>query len=305
MKKRRVLECVPKFLNVDKQFKILSFYIPSAIENHSSAYSNKSINADELNDFYFQLTQNAFSKDYYLDWFVKKVFSDEEINGFQSVIKYTVLEKLNQSYKFVKEDLIAFSKILKRLDDAVDVEYRVSSMNIRINLNNFVSFKEQKELITIPPPNIVTRHDEWYRNILLDHSLESIANKKKAQFSQIFALRDIELITSYLNKRKSRDEYETCVEANGKGGKAIITIIKKNITLMKFNLFKLGIKCLIIYSVSAAIILFLFNADYGAFLFYGLLFGGWMIFISPIQKILEQQKEIKEYERKRKRFAEN
>jgi hypothetical protein len=41
---RRILECVPPFLEKDKQFQLLSFYIPSVIEQQKCEFAMNGIN---------------------------------------------------------------------------------------------------------------------------------------------------------------------------------------------------------------------------------------------------------------------
>ncbi|MCC6487274.1 MAG: hypothetical protein IT364_07220, partial [Candidatus Hydrogenedentes bacterium] len=76
---KRILQCVPPFLPREKQFKILSFYVPQIIEQQRDLLRTPEIPFSGLRDTYSALATAVKEKKFEIDWFVVEVFGAEEV----------------------------------------------------------------------------------------------------------------------------------------------------------------------------------------------------------------------------------
>ncbi len=105
---RRILECVPPLLGKEEQFRILAFYIPSILQQQKERLKYVRFKVSELYEAYSAIINGIKDQEYKLDWFVSKVFSEQEIQEFLDVFKYTMVDSLARSYSSIREDLALF-----------------------------------------------------------------------------------------------------------------------------------------------------------------------------------------------------
>ena len=185
----------------------------------------------------------------------------------------------------------------------ITFQYNIPLFGLEVMVHDHINICEKVELVKMPAPELVTNYNEWYRGILIDSSIKNLANLKTGSQNQFFALHDIKLIVNSLKERSSANEYDIKINAEGKGGVALINISKKNKLMLLYSLFKSFIICISAYLVVLLIVAILINKKLGAFIFIGLFFGGWQLITYPTQKLINNFREVKNYERERKRFA--
>ena len=78
----RILHCVPRFLSPEKQFTILSFYIPEYMKQLVEASRIPTMTIDVVPSAFANAAKRCQETEPKLDWFVSGVFSDEEIAAY-------------------------------------------------------------------------------------------------------------------------------------------------------------------------------------------------------------------------------
>ena len=108
----RIMECVPRFLSDEKRFFILKNEVICFIETLHKKQQYKNATLAELNTLFENYaTQIENFNQSNMPYMVgKRIFTSEEIEQFLLVCKYSLLEKLNLSFKQVQNDLILFKE---------------------------------------------------------------------------------------------------------------------------------------------------------------------------------------------------
>lgn len=295
---RRILECVPPFLETSKQFELLSFQIPSVIHEQKSAITSRHIRSSEMENIYRELSATVLQKEYRIDWFVKEVFPVAELGEFLNVFKYTMLDCLRQSYAQVREDLIMLHDFLPRVDGSVQISYHISLLDCPLDVDIYPPPGDAQLSIAMPPPRFVTRFREQYRTILLDHTLAQCKAQAIDQANRQVALSDLQAIIAQLERTKSDQEYDSTLEVQGHGGTLRIRLQKKNLLRLRYAIAKQTLKLILALGLSGVIVIWLCVKGFWPILIcLGIISLG---IISAIWgKLQELRTEVNEYERQR------
>jgi hypothetical protein len=295
---QRILEFVPPFLDTEKQFKLLSFQIPSVIQQQRSEIRTAFVRASSLKNTYLSLALNLVKRDYQLDWFVKDIFSADEVAEFIEVFKYTMADCLRQSFLMVRKDLTLLQEVLPRIDSSVEINYHIGLLQCPLELDKFPSPEEMLLEIELPTAQLATRFHEQYKRILLNHALAHCQTEIADQANRQIALYDIQTVIGQLQRTNSSQEYESTIEVKGLGGTLRIILQKKNLNRIQFAVAR-QILFLIFAICSTGLIgawLYFSNLAGVLFLFGIISFG---IIGGICSRLQELRSEINEYERKR------
>ena len=295
---RRILECVPPFLETSKQFALLSFQIPSVIHAQKSEFTSRRIRSSEMENIYRELSATVLQKEYRIDWFVKEVFPAAELAEFLNVFKYTMLDCLRQSYAQVREDLIMLHDFLPRVDGSVQMSYHISLLDCPLDVDIYPPPGDAQLSIAMPPPRFVTRFREQYRTILLDHALAQCQAEAIDQANRQVALSDLQAIVAQLERTKSDQEYDSTLEVQGHGGTLRIRLQKKNLLRLRYAIAKQTLKLVLALCLSGVVVIWLgVKGFWPVLICLGIISLG---IISAIwEKLQELRTEMNEYERQR------
>lgn len=296
---RRILECVPPFLDTDKQFQLLAFYIPPVIAQQRRQLDARHLSLSEMADHYVQIAQTLMSNEYELDWFVREVFSAEEIMEFFNVFRFTMIDGLRQSYHDVRNDLVALRKACAATDAAIDVEYQIALLDCPLEIDARPTSLPLSLDIAAPEPRLVTEFRQQYRQILLEHVVQSRATIRTGDIRQRIALSDVDAVIRQLQRTKSDQEYESTLAIEGRGGNFTVRFEKKNPLRLQYAIAVESVKLGIVATISAALAFWMFAKGLWPLLFY-VAFIPLVILSAVWTKLQSLRSELKEYERKRR-----
>ncbi|MBL7186681.1 MAG: hypothetical protein ISS70_10185 [Phycisphaerae bacterium] len=305
---RRILECVPRFLGREEQFQLLQFCIPSILSKWKTLAKARTQNIEELHATFSKIAKLIKESDYELEWFVTNVFSQEEIDEFMSVLRYTMLDTLNRSYYSVREDIsFLYSNVIGKLseiDASVTLEYSANLLDCRLQLTNTAPMLEDNLMQDIKPPDMVTKFDKEYRRILLDYSIDCIKHDTHDPGRKHVGLYDLNSLLNTVKNIQDHNEYSARLAIEGSGGDFSIRIEKKSKSKIAFEIFKRAVALALVLLV--AVLVCIFFTTIVLALWWLFIAGLFWLFSQLVGEIRDLSKEMKEYEQRRtKRFAES
>lgn len=295
---RRILECVPPFLSKTKQVQLLSFQIPSVIRQQKLDRRLERVRASELEETYSVLAQGLIDKDYRLDWFVKEVFAEAEVEEFLSVVRYTMLDCLRHSYVRVRQDLALIHGFRPDLDGTLAMSYHIAVLDCPLETDAYPPSGGAQLPVWLSAPRLITEFGEQYRTILLDHALAQYKVESGAEANRQLVLSDLQAVVDQLNRTSPDQEYDATLEVQGQGGVVRIRFQKKNLLRLRYSIAKQLLKFIFAVCLTVVVVIWVCLKGVWAILFYlgivalAILSSMW----STLQKL---RFEVSEYERQR------
>lgn len=239
---KKILECVPLCLSKEAQFKLLCFQIPSVLHQQKLAMRIHQIDTWQLDDTYQQIADRIMAREYTVEWFLKDLFSHDELNEFVNLFKFMLLDSLRQSFLQVQQDLTLMYELLPSVDSGVDLQYRVNlfDCNLKVDFSRPPMNKEFS--IPIPEPVLVSRYRDKYQAMLLEHTLSYRQTEIKGQANHHIALTDIQNLVSQLGQITSHHEYDSTMNLKGSGGIMKLRLFNKNLMSLRFSIAKQAFK---------------------------------------------------------------
>jgi len=295
---KRILQCVPPFMTKEKQFKLLSYQIPTIINQQRRALRSSSINLSDMINAYRKLSLEICQNQYKMDWFVKEIFPPAELEEFFNVLKFTMADCLRLSYSHVLNDLLIIKDILPYVDGSIKFYYNISLLQCDLEIDHYPPRIEDQLTIPMPTPRLVTQFRDQYRTIILDHALTQCRLNSIDEVNRQIAINDIRSSIAKLRRINPDQEYDFNFEVKGFGGSLRIIMQRVNMVRLKYSIIKQVFK--IAFSICIAImlagwiisknnILLLAFLCLAVFVVVGVSWG----------KLRELQKEVKEYEQNR------
>ena len=313
----RILEIVPAILSRQDQLKLLEIYIPflqqSLAETFRESLGNKVIPLLELSTFYRSAEEMAKKVSLPVDWFVKGVFTEDELAHFQEIIRFLLIPRLERSFTNVVSDLIALHNACREQSLQIELNYRISALGAQVELE---SAQGVQNLSYRPSYQFdQSKVTDDIRGMLLRHVAETLiqdeASQKLATGMQNIALHELAATLGSIEKANNPNaEAHSTLRIEAKGGIAVLEINKISVALLQQAITQARFKqaALVIAAIFLLILIAnLFDGKNGGLgillLFIGLFFGG-SLWYSWKDEAESNQKQIDRYElAKRKIFS--
>ena len=313
----RILEIVPAILSRQDQLKLLEIYIPflqqSLAETFRESLGNKVIPLLELSTFYRSAEEMAKKVSLPVDWFVKGVFTEDELAHFQEIIRFLLIQRLERSFTNVVRDLIALHNACREQSLQIELNYRISALGAQVELE---SAQGVQNLSYRPSYQFdQSKVTDDIRGMLLRHVAETLiqdeASQKLATGMQNIALHELAATLGSIEKANNPNaEAHSTLRIEAKGGIAVLEINKISVALLQQAITQARFKqaALVIAAIFLLILIAnLFDGKNGGLgillLFIGLFFGG-SLWYSWKEEAESNQKQIDRYElAKRKIFS--
>lgn len=239
---KKILECVPLCLSKEAQFKLLCFQIPSVLHQQKLAMKIHHIEAWQLDETYQQIADRIMASKYTVEWFLKDLFLNGELNEFVNLFKFMLLDSLRQSFKQVQQDLTLMYKLLPTLDSGVDLQYRVNLFDCNLKIDFSRPPINKDFTISIPEPILVSQYRDKYQQMLMEHALSHRQSEIEGQVNHHLALTDIQNLVSQLGEITSHHEYDSSMTLQGSGGIMRLRLFSKNLMSLRFSIAKQAVK---------------------------------------------------------------
>lgn len=223
---RRIVECVPKFLNPEKRLYILRCEIHIFLENAKEKLKYSDLKLTNLHSI-FETLQNEiinFSQSN-LHWFIgKNIFPVEQVEHYLSVCKYALNERLIQSYKQSINDLSIISEKFQSLSCEIDsATYKIDFLNLTFDL-----LEIRKHKISYYPLNSLSLNlDATFKNFGEQYILEELMKmsfyEKEGEINASLKSKDIDTIFSHFIEL-TKEENEVIMKSKLQGDGGLLTI---------------------------------------------------------------------------------
>jgi hypothetical protein len=301
----RILECVPRFLTIEKRFFILKNEVIFFIETLHQKQQHKNATLSELNSLfenYVSLIENFNQSN--LPYLVgKRIFTPEEIEQFLLVCKYVLFEKLNLAFKQVQNDLLLFKEKISRFKTGVfKASYQIDFLNTKIDISNINEFQFDflnLKLNQINPNGINKNFAEQY---ILEEFMQMNFLEKEGAVNHYVKSKDLVFfLDQYHQINRYENEATLKSDFKGEGGELRVILEVKSLQKIKSLIYLSGVKLIIYFTILISTIFFVVKFEIYKIVFMfilGCLFlGGFLLknFRSEIQTIKNLKLDLKKY----------
>jgi hypothetical protein len=260
----RIIKYVPSLLSIDKQYKLMKLEIIYSLKAKTKSllnhYGGKQISFDEYTEKLIQYVNEIYNyNNDNIRWFIKKVFSDEDINKFLCIYKNLLITKIKYTYFSIKSDLHLLNNYLNSFNNVyAEAMYTPNIIGFRINLfqNRGFNFKLDFDsyISIIHLNNIDTEHYKAIESEIIEISLF----KDSTQSNLLMNESNLKFLVESYNKLKiTNRDFIIKQTFTGSGGNFSIDI--ENISVPKLRIRKyLHISYLSINLITIVIISFLY-----------------------------------------------
>lgn len=297
---RRILECVPRFLDREKQFRILAFYIPSVIAQQKAALKSGAIRVSQMSRSYTRLSAAILAGDYELDWFVARAFSDGEIAEFVQLFRYMMIDALRRSYVAVRDDIESLQRALLHADGGVSIDYTISLLACPLVVDAPAPALSDQPVIRLDPPALASDFQSQHREILTEYTLQAEQTDTTGAMKRHVALSDLQSVIRELRRVQAGQEYDSTVVLDGHGGNAVIGIEERNIARFRCAIATEAAKIAALVIVWAALTLWIIPQSFRIVMFYPGLFVLFGLISYSGARLNKLRSELKDYGRKQR-----
>lgn len=313
----RILHCVPKFMSVEEQFGILKLYIPLLYEKAIKGVDSKTtklsfnishqeqwIDVKDVNNYFGKVYNSIISADLDLDWFIKEAFTAEELKDLANIVKYVLIQDIKLVHVGTCDDFALISSHLNTSDDLFELSYTIDLLKIHINIET-LPIKINPIMPEVKLPAMAIKYEKYFKEVLLNHSLEYLKKEKEGDIKQAIVSNDIMMVLDNISKYKDNFNVDAIITAQGKGGSLSAHLVRKN----KTELWGKAISSLI---VALGITLLYIGIIFGVLAIKGkdalsiIILGTFATIAIPIgfwSDYFTKIKEIREYEQGRQKFT--
>ena len=310
---RRVLEIVPVILPRETRLELLETYLPSFEEKIRDTLDQQwgksgTIKALDLESTYVTAQQTINQMRFYMEWFVKDMFSEHEIAHLENVVRWLMLTRLRESFVAVKTDLISLHNTCRTYTFGIHLDYRIKMLGTRVKISHAHGIAEMTFSPIFKTSGDKVQEDVkiLMRRKLVDARFEDQKQDYQGRGNTVIALHEVASVLDAVGEANPHNkEVETTLEIEAKGGTATLRIEKKSLNHLKNKISAAEWKkngfvalCLAvaIWGISSE------NLDWGNVFFYSifvlpLLWGLWESLKSDLKRA---NKELEDYERSRK-----
>jgi hypothetical protein len=294
----RILECVPKFLSREDQFKILRFYLPWISTLKETDSTSLTLSEESLAQAYEDAYKHILEQKFELEWFTNEIFSSSELIDIIQTFKLLLLKRLEISYRSVCNDLNRLINLIQQADCPVSIGYHIYYLDRPLSINSLhyadpLRFNTSKFNI-----NTEENNKEKLLGLFLNDAIKIENETVNANINSIISENDVKLVLEQI-KLGSNQEIKSTVVARGEGGRITLHFMRKDLQRMRCELIKNG------WIFGGVIILLSFIYLHGFYNDYikTLIFPGgivtFLILATLWGRFLNTKHQINEYERKR------
>jgi hypothetical protein len=296
---QRILECVPKFMAIEEQFELLLLSAPildrSTETTYNLYYGTKPPTIQGLHSCYTESIQDIRARTVHLLWFVKNVFTEQEIQEYVECLRYVAIQQLIKSYSAVLDDLRQILPALQISGCKVRYHYEEHLRMFRLDLFDIADLDAYKLLVQNPPPAFVSRIGIENAKMIMDRLLLIEHKLTQGTGSVMIGVNELKSFVQTILSSKNGPEYSASLVVNGSGGAMHIEISRKDPELLRKNLSMLTLLKYLTAALGLLVVWMLISHGHWLFAF---IFGAGFTsaFSSLHLKTDYLQKELLDYE---------
>lgn len=296
---RRILECVPKFMTAKEQYKLLLLSAPKlivpAVDWRIGARNGSLMSLATLHAKYAQSIDTLKTSTVNLEWFVKGVFSEQEIEEYVQCLRYVGMQKLQQSFSAVIEDLGEMLPLPPMSGCKISYQYVDYLYQCQLDNVNSEELNTHRLFVDIPMPDLITRIGVENARMIADRLLGIDTSMREGYGSMVIGVDEVQSFLHSIQLAVDGPDYDGRVNVKGAGGTMHIHITRRNLKVLRKKLDLLG---MLMLATAALGILIVWLFISGAQWLFAFIFGlGSMAVISWLYVEADYcKKELSNYE---------
>jgi hypothetical protein len=237
---RRILECVPKFMTREEQYELLLLSAPT-LNGSWSDWGSTSTRSDysqldQLRVRYLQSINRIKTSAVTLEWFVKGVFNEQEIEEYVQCLRYVAIEHYRKAFASVLDDLRQIMPIPQIHGCRITYYYEDYLHRFRIGSADKSELAASCLITDNPVPVLITRIGVDNARLIADRIL-SIDHKMYEGAGVVrIGAHEIQLFMNSLRAAIEGPDYEADFIVKGAGGAMHIEVSKRNLRLLRARL---------------------------------------------------------------------
>ena len=292
----RLLSCVPKVLFQDEQVVLLRYNLEYFIEHENHRFNFKQIPLSNLAAAYYEHLVYLEKRDITLDWFIKDIFSADEMGHFISLFRYLLIKRLEISFLAVCNDLQRIKQLVNQTSAPVSVSYKIKFFNIEINFDSYSVPNRNSFTVSEEIPDFFKSQSNLLKEFLSQDALEMQKDHTQSTIKALISSNDIKLALDQI--ASFSQEVDCKMNANGEGGLINLHFVRKDLKRLNYELQKKGWLLASYTFLASSIYLHGIKNGYISFLLFPVGIFTIIVFASLYTSLTNTKKEIKEYERK-------
>lgn len=230
---QRILECVPRVMTVTEQYELLVISSNRWLRKLDGSDARRlprpigSVN--ELRNVYINAITRVISERPELDWFVKNVFTNEELNEYLSCLRFLAIQRYLQTFRAIQIDLASVLPI-----DEIE-GCRVRSSYVDKLTNHLIEGVGRKDLECAPIeqenpiPALVSRighENAWLiSERIMNEQYAAVVGKQTVNIGRD----DMNSALTSLAELPPGADYDASYVIHGSGGDLYVHIQRRNV----------------------------------------------------------------------------
>ncbi|RYZ86793.1 MAG: hypothetical protein EOP06_13835, partial [Proteobacteria bacterium] len=234
----RLLKIVPRILPRYDQLKLLEIYVPylqqSLAEMFLESLRREIIPALELVSSYQKAEEMAKKVPLPVDWFVKGVFTDQELAHFEEVIRFLLIHRLESSFRSVVSDLITLHNACAEKPFAITLRYQISFLGAQVDLESAqgVQNLDYRPSFYIDQPKVNKDVQSMIVRNIANILSGDEATEQRSSGMQSIALNELAATLDRVEASRN-SETNASLRIEAKGGIAFLEITKLSLQLLR------------------------------------------------------------------------
>jgi hypothetical protein len=295
----RILECVPRYMTKEDQYELLLLNAP-AITNQRKYLrawpsSQAPISVKQLHTAYVAEINTLKNSAIALTWFVKNVFTDEEIDEYVQCLRFVAIEQQLRNYTAVMTDLRQMLPLPTVQGCKVSAFYLDYLQGCCLELDNVGDFGQLKLDIDNPIPALISRIGMANAKLISDRVLRMEHKIVDGAGSVRIGIHDLHSFLNSIRRATDGPDYDANITVVGSGGSMHIEIKKRSIARLGAKVTELELYWLMyaVGGIGGALYLFSINLWFVAAIAG---FVGYVGIQNKSSEIAQLKKEMRDYE---------
>lgn len=237
---RRILECVPKFMTKEEQYELLLLSAPTlsglTSDWGASATGSNHSQLEQLRARYLQRINRIKTSAVTLEWFVKGVFSEEEIDEYVQCLRYVAIEQCLRAFASVLDDLSQMMPIPQIHGCRITYYYEDYLHRFRIGSVHKSDLASSCLVADNPVPAMITRIGVDNARLIADRILSIDYKMSEGAGVVRIGAHEVQLFMNSLRAAVEGPDYEANLIVKGAGGAMHIEVSKRNLRLLRARL---------------------------------------------------------------------
>ncbi len=293
----RIIEIVPKFLIPSKRVFILRCELHNFLEKAKSKLKRLDLKLDNLHNVYktLQLELVDFNEDN-LKWFIgKNIFPAEHVDWYLSVCRYSLNERLIQSYKQTLKDLALIQAKFRNFNFEIEnATYQIDFLNVALDVLQIKNHSLKFESLSQLDVNLGESFKKIGERYIVEELMKMSFYEKEGLNNSAIKSNDLDFIFAHFTElTKEKNEVKLTSTFQGEGGLLKLSLEYVPYKKIVFAIFIATIKIIAIFIGLVLGVLILWQL-WDTLSFFILLLGGWVYFYYLVLILSEEIIKIRE-----------